>query len=181
MHYDHVSALYEKLCGQSSLGALALRFLILTATRSSEARGVRWSEIDLDTAIWTIPADRMKAKREHQVPLSDEAIVVLKTARTVAIRQNNFVFPSPSKHGYVTEAAIRKVMASTIAAPFTIHGFRTTFRNWATDKSNGEFDIIEDALAHQVGSGVVRAYRRSDALEKRRQLMNGWQDFVACP
>lgn len=181
LHYDHVSALYEELCGQSSLGALALRFLILTATRSSEARGVRWSEIDLDTAIWTIPADRMKAKREHRVPLSDEAIVVLKTARTVAIRQNNFVFPSPSKHGYVTEAAIRKVMASTIAAPFTIHGFRTTFRNWATDKSNGEFDIIEDALAHQVGSGVVRAYRRSDALEKRRQLMNGWQDFVACP
>jgi integrase len=178
LHYDQVSALYQELNGQSSLGALALRFLILTATRSSEARGVRWSEIDLDEAIWTIPADRMKAKRDHRVPLSVEAVAVLKTARSVAIRQNNFVFPSPSKHGFVTEAAIRKAMASTIAKPFTIHGFRTTFRTWATDKSNSEFDIIEDALAHQVGSGVVRAYRRSDALEKRRLLMDSWQGFL---
>lgn len=178
LHYDQVSEVYQELCRQSSLGSLVLRFLILTATRSSEARGAGWSETDLDKAIWTIPADRMKAKREHRVPLSDEAIAVLKTARKVAIRQNNFVFPSPSKHGYVTEAAIRKAMASTIAKPFTIHGFRTTFRTWATDKSNGEFDIIEDALAHQVGSGVVRAYRRSDALEKRRRLLDGWQDFL---
>lgn len=178
IHYDQVSSLYKEFCGQGSLGALALRFLILTATRSSEARGTRWSEIDMDEAIWTIPADRMKAKREHRVPLSNEAIAVLKTARSVAIRQNNFVFPSPSKLGFVTEAANRKAMASTSAKPFTIHGFRTTFRTWATDKSNSEFDIIEDALAHQVGSGVVRAYRRSDALEKRRQLMDDWQGFL---
>jgi len=176
--YQQIAELYQELCDHNSLGALALRFLVLTATRSSEARGARWSEIDLDEEIWTIPADRMKAKREHRVPLSDGAVAVLKTARAVAIRQNNFVFPSPSKHGFVTEAAIRKAMASTIAAKFTIHGFRTTFRTWATDKSDGEFDIIEDALARQVGSGEVRAYRRSDALEKRRLLMNGWRDFV---
>ncbi|MEL6728838.1 MAG: tyrosine-type recombinase/integrase [Pseudomonadota bacterium] len=176
--YEKASELYRELCDRDSLGALALRFLILTATRSSEARGARWSEIDLDEEIWTIPADRMKAKREHRVPLPNEAIAVLKTARRGAIRQNNLVFPSPSKHGYVTEAAIRKAMASTIAEPFTIHGFRTTFRTWATDKSTSEFDIIEDALAHQVGSGVVRAYRRSDALEKRRLLMDGWQEFL---
>ncbi len=178
LHYDQVSVLYEQLCGQSSLGALALRFLILTATRSSEARGVRWSEIDLGTATWTIPADRMKTKREHRVPLTREAMNVLKTARQLAIRQNDFVFPSPSKHGFVTEASVRKAIASTIARPFTIHGFKTTFRTWATDKSNSEFDIIEDALAHQVGSGVVRAYRRTDALEKRRILMSAWQVFL---
>ncbi len=176
--YERVSELYRELCDHNSLGALALRFLILTATRSSEARGARWSEIDLEKAVWTIPANRMKAKREHRVPLSNEAVVVLKTARTVAVRQNDFVFPSPSKHGFVTEAAIRKAMAPTIAQPFTIHGFRTTFRTWATDKSNSEFDIIEDALAHQVGSGVVRAYRRSDALEKRRCLMEAWRRFL---
>ncbi|MEO1662103.1 MAG: tyrosine-type recombinase/integrase [Pseudomonadota bacterium] len=178
LHYDQIAAHYQQLCRQRSLGSLALRFLILTAARSSEARGARWSEIDLDKAIWIIPADRMKAKREHRVPLSRQAVAVLKTARQIAIRQNDFVFPSPSKHGFVTEAAIRKAMASTIAKPFTIHGFRTTFRTWATDNSKSEFDIIEDALAHQVGSSVVRAYRRSDALEKRRGLMNEWRDFL---
>lgn len=170
--------LYRELCTTQSLGSVALRLLLLTAVRQSELRGAQWSEIDLDKGVWTIDADRMKAKREHRVPLSDEAIRVLKIAREMAVRQNDFVFPSPSKHGFVTEAALRKALGKTIAADVTMHGFRTTFRTWASENSNYEFDVIEDALAHRVGSGVVQAYRRTDVLEKRRRLMGDWSSYL---
>jgi len=145
-----------------------LKLLVLTATRSSEVRLARWSEIDLDAKVWTIPAERMKSKRQYRVPLTDAAIVILdRIERT----QSPFVF----RGGKLAQAT----MVLKIGRPgYTAHGFRSAFRDWAFEETDHSREIIEMSLAHAVGDATERAYRRGDAIEKRRALLKDWADYV---
>ena len=156
---------------------LALRFVILTAGRSGEVRLATWDEIDVDNAVWKVPAERMKAAREHRVPLSATALEVLKD--TKAIRDSsNLVFPSPVRRGQPMSdmTLIKALRDAGLADRATVHGFRSSFRDWCADTGKPR-EIAEMALAHTVG-GVEGAYFRSDLFERRRQLMNQWASFL---
>lgn len=159
------------------MGARALEFLILTAARSGEVRGATWSEIDLEANVWTIPKERMKMGREHRVPLSPAAVEIL--GKLPRIGGADLVFPSASG-GQLSDrtllAALRR-MGTTVTA----HGFRSTFRDWCGEHTNFPREIAEAALSHAVGNSVEQAYRRGDALLKRRKLMEAWAGFCAAP
>ena len=155
------------------MGALALRFAILTATRSGEVRGARWSEIDLGAAVWTIPAERMKAKEEYRIPLTAKALAVLKPARGL---DNDLVFPGRLRGRPLSERSVTVVL-KRLNVPATLHGFRSTFRDWASERTNVPREIAEMCLAHAVGNTVERAYARSDLFDKRRDLMDQWARF----
>lgn len=176
MPFESVPSFMELLRARGALSSRALEFIILTATRSSEGRGATWSEIDLEAKIWTIPADRMKAGKEHRVPLSSAAAALLE--QLLEVRTNGFVFPKMGGQGYISEAALRNLMKRLGVGDFTIHGFRSTFRDWAGETTDHPREVAEAALAHRVGNQVERAYRRGDALEKRRRLMEAWADYV---
>ena len=163
----------------SAPAKLCFRFLVLTAVRSGEARGAMWDEIDLDTREWRIPANRMKANAEHRVPLTDSVLAVLHEAR--ALRDNSgLVFPSPNKrNSSLSDMTLTKVLRSTgLAERTTVHGFRSSFRDWAAETTNAPHAVMELCLAHAVGSAVEQAYARSDLLAKRRVLMEQWAQFV---
>ena len=150
--------------------ALAIRFAILTATRSNETRGARWSEIDLDAALWTVPTERTKMRRPHRVPLSTAALAVLEAARTLPA-SDDLVFPS--RRGRVIHHSTIALAVRTAGLDTTLHGFRATFRSWALE--NGEdWAASELALAHELGNAVTQAYARSDMLDQRRGLMQRW-------
>ena len=154
-----------------------LRFLVLTAARSGEARGATWDEIDLDAATWTIPADRMKANREHRVPLSDAALDVL---RAVGPQHEGLIFPSPRRRGQLSDMALTKVLRdSGLAGRATVHGFRTSFKTWCMEQTLTPWAVGEAALAHTLGDSTAQAYARSDMVERRRQLMQEWADYIA--
>ncbi|HPF23696.1 MAG TPA: integrase arm-type DNA-binding domain-containing protein [Hyphomonas sp.] len=175
MPFDDVPAFMDCLRADPSLSAKALEFIILTAARSSEARCAVWDEIDLDKGLWTIPPERMKANRPHRVPLTQAAIAVLKPLQEV--RRGDFVFPGQSAKKSLSEAAVRKLMGKLGADAFTIHGFRSSFRDWAGERTHFPREVAEQALAHVVGDESERAYRRGDALEKRRTMMEAWAQF----
>ena len=156
---------------------LALEFLILTAARTSEVRGARWAEVDFDEATWTIPADRMKSGREHRVPLSTAALDVLTRARRERWGfPNDLVFPDRSGREMISQDGLRQLLRRKFEA--TSHGFRSSFRDWAAEKTDFPSDIAEHVLAHLEGSATIRAYRRTDYFDKRRELMQAWTDFV---
>jgi integrase len=156
------------------VAAWALEFTILTAARSGEVVGARWSEIDLDGAVWVVPATRMKAGREHRVPLVDRAIVIIR--RLAAIRMDDRVFPGLSNHG------MRGLLQGRLKYPrLTVHGFRSCFRTWGGEATSFPREVIEQALAHTVGSAVEAAYQRGDLFEKRRALMDAWAGYCARP
>jgi len=160
-----------------SVAELALRFLILTAARSGEVRGARWSEIDAQERLWIIPADRMKSDREHRVPLSDKALVVLERVRGL---NSDLVFPG-RRHGHpMPDGTLLKVSKRMGLEGVTIHGFRSSFADWASERGGMPREIAELSLAHEVGDATERAYRRSDLLDKRRDLMERWARFC-CP
>ena len=165
--------------GASLAGRLCLRFLVLTASRSGEARGATWSEIDEDARLWVIPPSRMKGGTEHRQPLSHAAMAVLDQARTLD-DGSGFVFPSPRKRRRpMSDMTLTKILRTTgLAERTVVHGFRSSFRDWASEKTNAPHAVMELSLAHAVGSNVERAYARSDLLEKRRALMQRWADFV---
>ena len=171
---DDMPAFMQELHAQSGVGARALEFLILTATRSGEVRGATWAEVDLEKAIWTIPAKRMKAGAEHRVPLSSEAIKLLNELPRVA--GTDLLFPG-TKGQPLSDMTLTAVMRrmKVNAVP---HGFRSTFRDWAGEKTNYPRELAEQALAHTLESKVEAAYRRGDALEKRRQMMQKWAHFI---
>lgn len=175
--YAELGDFMAELRTHEGMGARALEFAILTATRSGEARGARWSEINLKTGLWTIPAERMKMKKEHRVPLSDAAVKLLKELPQF---DSEYVFPG-AKNGStisdVTMAAVIKRMGVD-AVP---HGFRSTFRDWAAERTNYPRDVAEMALAHAIGDKVEAAYRRGDLFEKRRRMMADWAAFCATP
>ena len=158
---------------------LCLRFLILTAARSGEARGATWTEIDLEAREWRIPADRMKGGVEHRQPLSDAAMAVLEQARALA-DGSGLVFPSPTRRGKpLSDMALTKLLRDNgLADRATVHGFRSSFRDWASERTDAEHAVAELALAHAVGSAVERAYARSTLLAKRRELMASWATFL---
>jgi integrase len=175
MPFDDLPAFMGCLRAHTSLSAKALEFIILTAARSSEARCAVWDEIDLDKGLWTIPPERMKANRPHRVPLTQAAIAVLKPLHE--LRRGDFIFPGQSAKKSLSEAAVRKLMGKLGADAFTIHGFRSSFRDWAGERTHFPREVAEQALAHVVGDETERAYRRGDALEKRRALMEAWAQF----
>jgi integrase len=153
------------------LSAHLLEFLILTVSRSGEARGARWEEIDFKQAMWVIPPERMKGGREHKVPLSQRAVVILKQMGDV--RLSEFVFPGQSKNRPISNFGMRRLLCK-LCPDVTVHGFRSTFRDWAAETTNFPNHVVEMALAHAVSDAVEAAYRRGDLLEKRRKLMEAW-------
>jgi integrase len=176
MSYDDVSAFIGRLRGSESVSGLALEFLILTAARTAEVLGARWDEIDLDAKLWTIPAARMKAGREHRVPLTPRALSILK--ETGSIRTGEFVFPGQRPGKSLSVTALRMVLRRLRLKDITVHGFRSAFRDWGGNETSFPREIAEAALAHTIGDMTERAYRRSDALEKRRKLMLAWAGFI---
>ena len=158
---------------------LCLRFLILTAARSGEARGAIWSETDLGNRLWTIPAERMKGGAEHRVPLSGAALAVLEQSRLLR-DDSGLMFPSPRKRGSsISDMALTKTLRDCgLADRATVHGFRSAFRDWAAERTNAPHAVMERALSHAVADAVEAAYARSDLLERRRGLMQQWGEFV---
>jgi integrase len=171
-------ALMAALASESNMAARCLRFLMLTATRSQEARACRWSEIDMGAALWTIPASRMKAGKQHRVPLSDAAMDILEAL--AGMRTGELVFFSRVRGRPVADTTLAAALKRRGQHAITIHGFRSTFRDWAADTGQPA-DAAELALAHVVGSQVTRAYARSDLLEARRTLMHAWAEFLLTP
>ena len=165
--------------GASLAAKLCFRFLVLTATRSGEARGAVWSEINFDTREWRIPASRMKAGVEHRVPLSGAALTVLEQAQILR-ESSGLIFPSSVKQGTpLSDMALTKVLRTTgLAIRTTVHGFRSSFRDWAAECTNTAHAVMELSLAHKVGSAVEQAYARSDLLAKRRRLMEQWAAYI---
>ena len=188
---NEIAEWFRILGTRDGMAARALEFLTLTASRSGEVRGALWEEVDLVNSIWTIPADRMKAGREHRVPLSSTAIELITSLPR--LMGCPYVFPSP-RNGQMSDMTISAVMRRIQAAeekegrpgfldsrsrrPAVPHGLRSSFRDWVAERTNYPRDIAEMALAHNVGSEVERAYRRSDMVEKRRQMMEDWVAFV---
>lgn len=173
MSAGEIPGFMARLAMQEGTSALALRFLILTAARSGEVRGAEWSEIDFGLAVWTIPASRMKAKRQHRVPLSNAALGLLQEARQcLSPTPTNLIFSS-HKGGVLSDMSLTAVMRrmEIDAVP---HGFRSTFRDWVGESTQYPSDLAEMALAHVLPNKTEAAYRRGDALEKRRAMMDAW-------
>ncbi len=175
MPYDDVAAFIAKLRKREALAALALELCILTAARSGEVLGMQWSELDLDRKIWTVPASRMKAGREHRVPLSSRAIAILRHLEQS--KAGEFVFPGQARDKPLSNMAMEMVLRRMNVEDATVHGFRSSFRDWAGNVSNFPREITETALAHVIGDKAEQAYRRGDALEKRRKLMEAWASY----
>ena len=153
---------------------LAVRFIALTATRSGEARGARWSEIDLQARTWTLPASRTKTARQHRIPLSDAAMDTLAKARPLGDGEN--VFPSPVTGGPLDPKALRLALAAA-GVQATLHGMRSSFADWCAE-TGVAFDVAELSLGHAFGSKVARAYRRTDQFEARRGIMQAWGEYI---
>jgi integrase len=170
MPYGGLREFIAKLREAESIHAFALEFLILTATRAGEVLGATWDEIDLDAKVWTIPASRMKAGREHRVPLSARALAILE--RTAELRTGDLVFSGRRRRRPLSGAAMGALVPDA-----TVHGFRSAFRDWAGEETSFPREIAEAALAHATGGPVEQAYRRGGALEKRRALMQAWSAF----
>jgi integrase len=152
-----------------------LEFAILTAARSGEVLGARWNEIDLTAKIWTTPSVRTKAGRTHRTPLSGRAMVILETL--AAARTGEFVFPGQRPGKFLSPMSLARVLRRMKIEGATIHGFRSAFRDWAGDRTSFSRELAEAALAHVSGDATERAYRRGDALEKRRELMEAWAAY----
>ncbi len=196
--YDQLPTLMTTLVESESIGRLALQFLILTAARSGEVRGARWAEVDVDAAVWTVPAERMKAGKQHLVPLSAPALTILERMREVA--SDDLIFPGitgralsgedtgKGRPGALTRTAgkrpmsdmtLTKVLRTAGGGDATVHGMRSTFRDWAAEQTAFPGEIVEAALAHSITNKVEAAYRRTNYLEKRRALMDAWASFLA--
>lgn len=178
---EETPSFMAQLACRNSLAARALELTVLTACRAGEVMGARWSEFDLKTAVWTVPADRMKAGVEHRVPLPRQAISLLIELKAKAAHGDVFVFPNPRTKRALTNASMIELLKRMGKTDITVHGFRSTFRDWAGDMTDFAWEVMEAALAHKVGSSVQLAYRRGDALEKRRELMQAWADYCMPP
>ncbi len=171
---DDAPAFYASLQERDGLAARALEFAMLTAARSGEVRGATWAEIDLEKGIWVIPAERMKAKVEHRVPLAGRALELLKAL--VRVEGCDYVFPA-ARGGQLSDMALTAVMRR-MGLDYVPHGLRSTFRDWAAEKTNFPRDLAEKALAHVLSNAVEAAYQRSDMLERRREMMASWEGFL---
>lgn len=178
--YAELGDFAVQLRKRDGIASRALEFALLTAARTGEVLGAAWSEIDLDKAVWTIPAERMKARRDHRVPLSGVAINLLKSLPRDA--GSDFVFISPMSKGQpLSNMSMLKVLKLMKRDDLTVHGFRSTFRDWAAETTSYPDTVVEMALAHAVGNAVEAAYRRGDLFEKRTRLMADWAAFCDLP
>ena len=172
--YNDVPKIMEALRAKDSLSAYNLRFTILTAARSGESRGALWSEIDIPNKVWTIPAKRMKAEREHKVPLCDEAIEILAMMKKWNVENSEFVFSS--RKNSISDTAVNKTL-HLINPNIAVHGFRSSFRVWGAETTSTPSAVLELALAHVNQNEVEAAYQRSDLFERRRDLITTWGDY----
>ena len=177
--YAQVPAFLGKLREREATAALALEFTILTAARSGEALGAQWEEVDLEAAVWTVPAKRMKAGRAHRVPLSGRALEILKSLSEN--KTGALVFEGNKKDRPLSGMSMEMVMRRMKIEGVTVHGFRSSFRDWCGEATTFPREIAEAALAHVIGDKAEQAYRRGDALEKRRALMDAWASFCELP
>jgi integrase len=161
---------------RDGMGALALQFTVLTAARTTEALAAQWTEFDLSKKLWTVPADRMKAGREHRVPLSDDAVAILQRLKEVATGQYVFGGSKP-----MSQMALLMVLRRMERDDITVHGFRSTFKDWARERTNFPNEVSEAALAHVIGDKTEAAYARGDLFEKRAKLMEAWAAYCAAP
>jgi integrase len=177
MPYPELPAFMKRLRALPGVSARALEFTILTAARSGETRGAAIEEFDLEKGVWVVPADRMKEHRIHRVPLCARAAEIVVEMRESAI--NSLIFPGKMLKRPLSDAALANVLDDLQASEWTVHGFRASFSTWCAEETNHQREVAEAALAHAVGDAVERAYRRGDALAKRRKLMDDWAEFCA--
>lgn len=178
MLWQDVPALYAELKTRDAMAAKALMFTCLTGSRTGEVLGMEWAEIDFDARLWTVPAARMKTDTEHRVPLTDEMLDILEPLKAL---ESKVVFEGQKRHQPLSNMAMLLLLRRMEIEGVTVHGFRSTFRDWASEVANAPREVAEMSLAHKVGSDVERAYARSDLLDRRRILMNRWSGFVSGP
>jgi integrase len=176
--WREIGAFTKTLKAENGTAALALQFAILTAARTGEVIGARWSEIDLQQKVWTVPAERMKAEREHRVPLTEDAVAILTEAKKIPQENTDYVFPGGKKDKPLSNMAMLVLLKRMKRGDLTAHGFRSTFRDWAAETGQPN-DIAEAALAHTLGSKTAIAYQRGDMLDRRRKLMESWAEWCA--
>ena len=175
--YEDIAAFTKTLRERDGVAARGLEILILTAARPGEVTNARWDEVNLDKAEWTIPGERMKAGDQHRVPLSPAAVAVLRSMEDV--RVSDFIFPGQRDGRPLWTDALRRLLERMGHRGLTSHGFRSTFRDWAAERTAVASEVAEAALAHTVGSKVEAAYRRGDLFDKRRTLMEAWAAYCA--
>lgn len=176
MHWKDVSAFYADLKTRNAMAAKALMFTCLTGSRTGEVLGLRWEEIDFEERLWTCPAERMKTGDDHRVPLTDEMLAIIEPLRAL---KSEYVFEGQKRHRPLSNMSMLMLLRRMQVEGVTVHGFRSTFRDWAAEVANVPREVAEKSLAHTVGSGVERAYARSDLLDQRRALMERWSAFVS--
>ncbi len=185
--FDEIPEFLATLRGREGMSARALEFAILAAARTGEVLGARWGELDLDTKVWAVPAERMKAGREHRVPLSEAALAALDKVRPLALTRDGKpdpaapVFPGPRRALPLSNTVMLMLLRRMGRADLTAHGFRSTFSDWAAERTAFPRETVEMALAHAIESKVEAAYRRGDLFDKRRQLMDAWARFCEAP
>jgi integrase len=176
MSYAEVPAFMQRLRERESIGRLALEVVILTAARSGEVRFARWPEVDLESGLWSIPAERMKMGRPHVVPLAPQTIHLLRRAEKLKMPATDLVFPGQKLKKPMSDMTLLKILRD-MNAGVTVHGFRSAFRDWVAEQTSYTGEVAEAALAHAIPNKVEAAYRRTDFLEKRRSLMTDWAEF----
>jgi len=180
LSYSEIGAFMTRLKLQDGASATALKLTILTAARTGEIVAARWKEIDFDKAVWTVPGTRMKTGRGHRVPLSKAALSLLKAQREPS-SQSEFVFPGSTRAKPISNMAMLQLLRRIGRDDLTVHGFRSTFRDWAAECTAYPNEVAEAALAHVVGDKVEAAYRRGDLFEKRQKLMDAWAAYCSTP
>ena len=175
MVWRDVPAFYADLRTRNAMAAKALMFTCLTGSRTGEVLGMTWGELDFDEAIWSCPAERMKTDEEHRVPLTPEMLAIIEPLKAM---QSDYVFEGQKRHHPLSNMAMLMLLRRMGVEGITVHGFRSTFRDWVTEATNTPREIAEMSLSHRIGSQVEQAYARSDLLEKRRLLMERWSSYV---
>ena len=170
-------ALWPHLEAADGMGALALQFAILTAARSGEVRLATWGEIDMEARVWTVPEGRMKAGREHRVPLSEASCRILQRVQPLAMGSDTLLFPSKRGAKSLSDMTLAAVL-KRLEVPATVHGMRSTFRDWAEESTSFSHEVKEAALAHAVANKVEAAYRRTDLFDKRHDMMAAWASYA---
>ncbi|MGB0798096.1 MAG: tyrosine-type recombinase/integrase [Planktomarina sp.] len=175
MPWQDVPTFYADLKSRDAMAAKALMFTCLTGSRTSEVLRMRWAEVDLEAGVWTVPADRMKMDAEHRVPLTDAMLAIIEPLQAL---KSEMVFEGQKRHQPLSNMSMLMLLRRMKVESVTVHGFRSTFRDWASEVANAPREVAEMSLAHRVGSDVERAYARSDLLDRRRVLMDHWSQFV---
>jgi len=174
MTWQDVPAFYADLKARDAMAAKALRLTCLTGSRTNEVLGMRWEEIDFEARLWTCPIERMKTGEEHRVPLTDEMLAIIEPLKAM---KSDFVFEGQKRNKPLSNMSMLMLLRRMGVEGVTVHGFRSTFRDWASEMANAPREVAEMSLSHRVGSDVERAYARSDLLDKRRVLMDKWSKF----